>query len=142
MKIIDCQKYSCNNCMDPIFTRLSKDDLLNRCLKGMTQNQNEAANGMLWSKCPKTKFCGARRVRIAACETILVFNTGAASKAVVMNLCGVTPGVQTMRARRKQDRVRIQPKKSVRNTERKGKNSVRNENQKVTKVPNNLVNLI
>ena len=56
----------------------------------------------------KTKFCGARRVRIAACETIAVFNTGAASKAVVMNLCGVTPGVQTMRALRKQDLVRIQ----------------------------------
>ena len=72
------------------------------------QNQNEVANGMLWSKCPKTKFCGARRVRIAACETIAVFNTGAASKAVVMNLCGVTPGVQTMRALRKQDRVRRQ----------------------------------
>ena len=72
------------------------------------QNQNEAENGMLWSKCPKTKFCGARRVRIAACETIAVFNTGAASKAVVMNLCGVTPGVQTMRALRKQDRVRRQ----------------------------------
>ena len=87
MKIIDCQKYSCNN-----WTRYSpdihqtKDDLVNSCLKGMTQNQNEAANGMLWSKCPKTKFCGARRVRIAACETIAVFNTGAASKAVIMNL--------------------------------------------------------
>ena len=36
--------------LDPIFTRLPKDDLLNRCLKGMTQNQNEAANGMLWSR--------------------------------------------------------------------------------------------
>ena len=47
--------------LDPIFQRLSKDDLLNRCLKGITQNQNEAANGILWSKCPKTKFCGARR---------------------------------------------------------------------------------
>jgi hypothetical protein len=44
--------------LDPILTRLSKDDLLIRCLKGITQNQNEAANGILWSKCPKTKFCG------------------------------------------------------------------------------------
>ena len=72
--------------LDPIFTRLSKDELLSRCLKGMTQNQNESANGVLWFKCPKTKFCGARRVRIAVCETIAAFNTGAASKAVVMNL--------------------------------------------------------
>lgn len=35
--------------LQPIFTRLSNDGLLNRCLQGMTQNQNEAANGMLWA---------------------------------------------------------------------------------------------
>ena len=73
----------------------------------MTQNQNEAANGVLWSKCPKTKFCGARRVRIAVCETIAMFNTGAASKAVIMDLCGVTPGAHTMKALRKQDDTRL-----------------------------------
>ena len=95
------------NELNPIFTRLSKDDLLNRCLKGITENQNEAANGILWSKCPKTKFCGARSVRIAACETITLFNIGAASKAVTLDLCGVTPGVHTMRAFRKQDDVRL-----------------------------------
>jgi hypothetical protein len=43
--------------LEPIFTRLSNHDLLTRCLKGMTQNQNEAANGVLWSKCPKTRCC-------------------------------------------------------------------------------------
>lgn len=90
---------------DHIFTRLSKDDLLKRCLKG-TPNQNEAANGILWSKCPKTKFCGARRVRIAASETVAVFNTGAASKAVLMEMCGVTPGVNMLRALRQQDKTR------------------------------------
>ena len=72
--------------LQPTFTRLSNDGLLNRCLQGMTQNQNEAANGMLWSRCPKTRFCGARHVRIAVCETVAVFNTGSGSKAVIMNL--------------------------------------------------------
>ena len=87
--------------LQPTFTRLSNDGLLNRCLQGMTQNQNEAANGMLWSRCPKTRFCGARRVRIAVCETVAVFNTGSGSKAVIMNLCGISrPGIQTMRALR------------------------------------------
>ena len=93
--------------LEPISSRLSTGDLLNRCLKGMTQNQNEAANGMLWSRCPKTKFCGARKVRIAACETVTLFNTGAASKADVMELCGLTPGINTMRALRLQDCIRI-----------------------------------
>ena len=93
--------------LDPIFTRLSKDDLLSRCLKGMTQNQNKAVNGQLWSKCSKIKFCGARKVCIAACETIMVFNTGAASKAVIMELCQITSGVNTMQAFRQQDRSRM-----------------------------------
>ena len=43
--------------LKPIFDRLSSDDILSRCLKGLSQNQNEAINGILWSICPKTKFC-------------------------------------------------------------------------------------
>ena len=73
----------------------------------MTQNQNESANGMLWSRCPKTKFCGARRVRIAVCETIGFFNTGAGSLAEIMGMCGITPGANTMKAFRQQDEKRI-----------------------------------
>lgn len=91
----------------PVFVRLSNDALLQRCLKGLTQNQNEAANGVLWSKCPKTRFCGARRVRIAVCQTVAHFNTGAGSYAMNLELCGVTPGSHTMRALKKQDEVRL-----------------------------------
>ena len=93
--------------LDPIFTRLSKDDLRSRCLKGMTRNQNEAVNGQLLSKCSKIRFCGARKVCIAVCKTIMVFHTGAASTAVTMELCQITPGVNTMKAFRQQDRSRI-----------------------------------
>ncbi|CAB3999514.1 Hypothetical predicted protein [Paramuricea clavata] len=93
--------------LDSIFTRLSKDERLSRCLNGMTQKQNEAANGILWSKCPKTKFCGARLVRIAVCETIAMFNTSASSKAAIMELRGVTAGAHTMKAFRKQDDSRL-----------------------------------
>ena len=41
--------------LKPIFTRLSDDALLKRCLRGLTQNQNEGINGVLWANCPKTK---------------------------------------------------------------------------------------
>ena len=37
----------------PIYERLSKDDLLERCLDGKTQNQNESLNGMIWNRLPK-----------------------------------------------------------------------------------------
>lgn len=61
----------------------------------------------LWSKCSKTTFVGVRRVRIAVCETVTVFNTGAANKAVIMDLSGVNPGASMLKALREQDKKRI-----------------------------------
>ena len=71
----------------------------------------------------------ARRVRIAACETIAAFNTGAARKAVVLDLCCVTPGAETMSALRKQDDVRIKntAKKISEKYRKKRKASIREE---------------
>ena len=43
--------------LEPIFNRLSNETLLERCLAGHTQNQNESLNGVLWSNCSKNKFC-------------------------------------------------------------------------------------
>ena len=34
----------------PIFEDLSKDELLQRCLHGRTQNANESFNGMIWER--------------------------------------------------------------------------------------------
>ena len=127
--------------LDPLFTRLSNDDLLRRCLKGITQNQNEAANGVLWSKCRKTKFCGARRVRTAACGTIAVFNTGAASKAVIMNLCGITPGVHTVKALRKQDDTRLKTASKKVSTKYQEKRQKLRAQRKSTRWHTNLVAL-
>ena len=93
--------------LDPIFERLSDESLLTRCLQGLTQNQNESVNAQLWSKCSKTTFVGVRRVRIAVCETVTVFNTGAANKAVIMNLSGVNPGASMLKTLREQDKKRI-----------------------------------
>ena len=93
--------------LKPIFTRLTNDELLKRCLKGETQNRNESVNGQLWSRCPKSKFCGKRRVVIAVCETVGVFNTGAANKANLMNSCGISHGRNMLKALRKEDKERI-----------------------------------
>ena len=64
---------------------------------------------MLWSRCPKTKFCGARRVRISVCETISSFNTGAGSLAKIVSMCGITLGANTMKELRQQDKKGIVP---------------------------------
>ena len=58
--------------LEPMFSRLSDDVLLQRCLLGLTQNQNESLNGRLWSSVPKKQFCG--RVHIGVCSSICSLN--------------------------------------------------------------------
>ena len=93
--------------MKPLFTRLSDDSLLGRCLRGLTQNQNEAANQVLWTKCPKTKFCGRVKLQLALCETVTHFNSGAGARAVLLKAYGVAPGTNMLSALRKSDDKRI-----------------------------------
>ena len=96
------------NELKPMFTRLSQKELLGRCLKGLTQNQHEAINGMLWRRCPKTKFCGKRKVELAVAETIIEFNSGAAGIASVQEASGVSISSNMMKAIRKLDKSRVQ----------------------------------
>ena len=47
--------------LKPIFTRLSEDKLLDHCLQGLTQNQNEAVNQVLWGEVPKNEILQAKQ---------------------------------------------------------------------------------
>jgi len=94
--------------LEPIFKRLSDNELLNRCLLGLTQNQNECINGLLWSRVPKSAFCGKRRIEIAVCETVCVANTGAASKGLLMEKLGISPGYNMLKGLRIEDSRRLQ----------------------------------
>lgn len=48
-------------------------------------------------------------MRIAVCETVAEFNSGAASEAVLMRMCDISePGENSMRAFRSKDNLRIQ----------------------------------
>ena len=76
--------------LKPIFQRwFIKNDLLNRCLRGITQNRNDSFNGVLWGRCPKTKFCGRQKAELAVSETVCQFNTGVYSKVFLQFDCGL-----------------------------------------------------
>ena len=60
----------------PLFARLSDKKLLEKCLHGYTQNQNEALNKEIWSLCPKTINVGARTIRTAAALAVAITNNG------------------------------------------------------------------
>ena len=58
----------------PIFKDLMDEDLLNKCVHGKTQNANEALNGLMWSRLPKTVFVGRETIEMGVNSAIIHFN--------------------------------------------------------------------
>ena len=49
----------------PVYIRLSEESLLEQCLHGKTQNQNESLNAMIWDRAPKETFVGSKLLETA-----------------------------------------------------------------------------
>ena len=65
-------------------------------MKGITQNQNEAFNSILWSKCQKRVFCGRHKPTIGVFIAVIQWNTGAAGLGRILTSLGVNKaGVNT-----------------------------------------------
>ena len=45
---------------------------LKKCLHGLTQNQNESINSMIWERAPKTTYCGYEKLEFAVHVPILI----------------------------------------------------------------------
>ncbi|RLU19001.1 hypothetical protein DMN91_009359 [Ooceraea biroi] len=60
----------------PICEDLSREELLERCLGGHTQNANESYNSTVWQLAPKHLHAGRKIVEIAAFIAVCVFNEG------------------------------------------------------------------
>ena len=93
--------------LTPLFERLSHPELLSRCQRGFTQNQNESLNGVLWNKCLKTRFCGLTKLHLAVSDSVAEFNAGAGAIAVLMKNAGIYPPPSSMRCLRNKDKKRI-----------------------------------
>ncbi|KAJ8043442.1 hypothetical protein HOLleu_10523 [Holothuria leucospilota] len=74
----------------PIYVRLSADELLKKCLDFISQNGNESLNHVIWNRCPKDRFFGAKRVRWAASDAACSFNDGIKSRKTVMELLKIS----------------------------------------------------
>ncbi|GBN45283.1 hypothetical protein AVEN_167517-1 [Araneus ventricosus] len=60
----------------PIYQWLASTDLLSRCVRGLTQNSNEALHSMIWNKCFKENSASRNRVLIAVSNAISEYNVG------------------------------------------------------------------
>ena len=68
---IKCKDKDVLNKVYDIYSDLTGQGLLERCLKGRTQNPKESLHSQLWAKCSKTKFSGYEKVLFAAQVTVL-----------------------------------------------------------------------
>lgn len=91
----------------PIYSDLSKPSLLERCVGGFNQNNNESFNQLVWKISPKIMTSGAIVVNIAAYIAAGMFNEGAKSLLFFMNAIGVNCGHNAHSYVKKIDEARI-----------------------------------
>ncbi|GFX50211.1 uncharacterized protein TNCV_2782331 [Trichonephila clavipes] len=58
----------------PTYQRLASNELLQRCIRCVTQNANESLHSIIWGKCSKETSATLRRVTIAVCDAVCEFN--------------------------------------------------------------------
>lgn len=62
--------------LESVYTRLSDDSLLNKCLKVKTQNPNESIHSRIWSLCPKVVSVSKGILDFAVAQSCLIYNKG------------------------------------------------------------------
>ena len=86
---------------------MSKDNLLERCLGGHTQNANESFNATVWRLSPKHLHLGLKVVENSAYIAAGIFNKGFSSVLRIMNLLNLTVCTYAKVFAHKTDEARI-----------------------------------
>ena len=84
--------------LKPTFLTLSDRKLLQRCVRGATQNNNEFINSLVWAHCPRHKNHGVNVVRAAASSAVCHFRSGASIREKVMRGLRIPAGDLTRRS--------------------------------------------
>lgn len=94
----------------PTFRSLQDDSLLSKCLHGKTQNSNEALNGIIWSRVPKTTFVSRETIEMGTYSAVIHFNDGFKGILQVLNHFKLKGHVTESKAVHR-DRMRIRQMK-------------------------------
>ena len=78
--------------LKPVYKRLTDDALLERCTRMKTQNANEAFNGQVWRRCPKTEPTSLRVVETAVAMAVLQWNRGSKGFGLLLEKMDIQPG--------------------------------------------------
>lgn len=93
--------------MLPIYQRLSEKKLLERCVRGKTQNANESLHSLIWSLAPKEKHASLFSIEAAVAEAVMNFNAGREKTSVgILNELSMNPGHRSTKRMREKDQRR------------------------------------
>ena len=59
-----------------MYADLTKADILQKCLHGLTQTPNEGFNSTIWERAPKTVYCGLDTFELAVHDAVANYNYG------------------------------------------------------------------
>lgn len=90
-----------------VFLDLSADELMERCVLGATQNQNESFNSIIWSRCPKVGFCSRDVVETAVNFAVITFNSGMKALLPLFDQLGYHYGPSTSSFLKNKDVARL-----------------------------------
>ena len=91
----------------PIFENLSSDKLLEECLHGKTQNQNEAFNGTIWERIPKTKYVSLSQLKFGVYDAVANFNIGKKASVLIYEKMCMLPGGHMLKGCRTANKRRL-----------------------------------
>jgi hypothetical protein len=111
-----------SNLLKPVFTDLSNEELLLKCVHGQTQNTNESLNGLVWSRCPKNIFVCKQTFEMSINSAILHYNDGTEGVKNALLLFGLSGIVTNSKSYEHNiSRVKSMEKKSSENVKNRRK---------------------
>ena len=60
----------------PVYAELTKPEILQKYLHGLTQNPNESFNSTIWERVQKTVYCGLDTLELAVFDAVANYNYG------------------------------------------------------------------
>ena len=86
---------------------LAKDEELEKCLHGKTQNANESFNGKIWDRLPKTTYVSLSTLKFGVYDAVGNFNIGMKSSIMIYEKLNMVPGIHTIRGANEINKLRL-----------------------------------
>lgn len=111
------------------YQRLTDNKLLERCLRGQSQNANESLHSCIWRRCDKSRSASKRIIDAAVADGVSEYNFGNITVLGGMMQSKLSPGRKSMLiARRRDARRKLRIKKSCTENIRQRKRRLQLEN--------------